>query len=454
MEYRVAGSNAIFIKEKVFEVTINSTPINLRIDAPTSISPNQEITLKVQATLNATRPSPGVLIKADYPAGFSFIESTPAPSLGNNIWNLGDLAPGAQQEILISGKMIDVFDGEEKTFNVSTGSQSGADKSIIGVVFNSIRHTIAIKKAFVEANLFINGVSQREYATDSKTAVTAEIRYSNNLDTKIDDLKIEAKLSGNAFNENSMLVQQGFYDSSKDLITWDRNSKNQLRALNPGDSGYVTFSVSPTSLFSTDGVLLSNPSINIEVNISGKQDIEGFAINELKNSTSAIVRIISDIGFLPKILHYTGPFANSGPIPPKAEEDTTYTVVWTLTNTSNSISNTEITSSLPSWVSFVGPISPPGENLTYNASTKKITWKVNRIPKGAGIIQDSRSAAFQISFQPSLSQVGTTPILTNEALLTGYDDFAKVDVRVSKGGLTSKVEDEAAFPKDGGTVAN
>ena len=34
IEYRVAGSNAIFVKEKDYEVNITSTPINLSVDAP------------------------------------------------------------------------------------------------------------------------------------------------------------------------------------------------------------------------------------------------------------------------------------------------------------------------------------------------------------------------------------------------------------------------------------
>jgi hypothetical protein len=109
-----------------------------------------------------------MLVKADYPLGFQFISATPAPSFSNNVWNLGDLAPGAEHNITIVGRMMDVFDGEEKTFNISSGSQSSESKSVIGVVFNSIRHTVAISKPFIEANLFINGVSDKEYAVDAK----------------------------------------------------------------------------------------------------------------------------------------------------------------------------------------------------------------------------------------------------------------------------------------------
>ena len=114
LEYQVAGSNAIFVKDKLYEVNINSTPINLSVDAPSTISPDQAITLNVKAILNSTEPAQNILVRVDYPVGFVFASAIPAPSFGNNVWNFGDLAPGAEHDISISGKITGVFDGEEK----------------------------------------------------------------------------------------------------------------------------------------------------------------------------------------------------------------------------------------------------------------------------------------------------------------------------------------------------
>lgn len=454
IEYRVAGSNAIFVKEKMHQVTLSSTPINLSVEAPVVISPNQDIALKIKAVLNATKPASKILVKVDYPVGFQFVSSVPVPSFGNNVWNLGDLAPGAEKNISISGKMVDVFDGEEKTFNISSGSQSDADKSAIAVVFNSIKNTITVKRPFVEASIFINGVYKREYATDAKTTISGEIRYVNNLDTKVTDLQIEAKISGNAFNRNTVKANQGFYDSPRDTVIWDKGSTEKLSELNPGESGSVSFSVAPLSLFSSDGGLLANPMVNIEVSIAGKQAVQGFAVNEIKNSSSAVVRIISDVVFSTKALYYSGPFNNSGPIPPKAEQATTYTVVWTLSNTANSISKVQVHSTLPRWMTFLGTRSPSGENLTYNSSTKEIVWNADRIARGAGVTGAPKTVSFQVSLSPSLAQVGTSPIIINDALLTGHDDFANVDVKIKKTSLNTRLDGDPAFPTNGSDVVN
>ncbi len=424
IEYRVEGSNAIFVKERPYEVSINSTPVNISIDAPTSISPNQDVILNIKETLNATKPLANVLLKVDYPVGFQFVSSTPPPSLGNNVWNFGDLSPGADRNISVIGQMVDVFEGEEKTFRILSGTQSKSDKSMMDIVFNSLTHTLTIQKPFIEAKLLVNDVYQREYAVDSKTMIRGEIFWKNNLDTSVNDLEIRASIGGNAVNRKTIKAMQGFYDSSSDVIVWDKNSINKFKAIGPGDSGSVEFSLSPLSLLTISGGVLNNPLVNVAIDIIGKQALEGFELKDLKKSESSIVRIISDVGFVTKALYYSGPFVNTGPVSPKVGTATTYTIVWTLSNSSNNISKAKISSTLPSWMRFVGSVSPSDEDLAYNLSSREITWNIGNIGKGVGITGKGRDVAFQVTFTPSLSQVDSLPIIINDATLTGHDDFA------------------------------
>ncbi len=452
LEYRVEGSNAIFVKDKFFEVSINSTPINLSIDAPNEMSSNQDINLDIKATLNATKAVSKMLLKLDYPIGFQFIKATPMPSLGNNIWNLGDLAPGAERKISILGKMLDVFDGEEKVFRVWSGSQSPSDKSLIGIVFNSLEHNVLIKKSSIETRLQINDSYSREYAVDTKTPIQGQIRWTNNLETKINDLEIKAKISGNAVNRKTISAGQGFYNSAQDIIIWDKNTQSEFIEINPGDSGNVSFSFSSLSLFSAASGIISSPSINIDVSISGRQVQNGGIVSELSNTESKTIKIISDVGLLAKALYYSGPFTNTGPIPPKVEQKTTYTIVWSLSNTANNISKTQIRSSLPSWIRFIGPFSPQSEDLTYDASTREIIWNVGTLLRGAGITGADKEISFQVEFFPSFSQVDTVPVIVNNTTLTGHDDFANVDVRVNKNSIDTRLLNDSNFPLNGSRV--
>jgi len=445
LEYRVAGSNAIFVKEKDYSVTINSAPIDINLDAPITSSPNQDVTFVVKTTLNATKSASGLLLKADYPPGFVFKSANPSPTIGNNVWNLGDLSPGAERDTTITGRIIGAQDGEDKTFHFYAGSQDPNDKSNVGVVFNSLGHTILIKKPFIQAQLAINGITQNEYASDSKTPIQATINWTNNLPTKISNAVIVAKISGNALDRKKIVAQDGFYNSANDTITWDKNSNPDFAEINPTDAGAVVFSLGILPLFTSSGMIV-DPVVNIDISISGQQPLDGNSTSIVNDNDSKVIKIISDANLVTKLLHFSGPFTNTGPVPPQSDKTTTYTVTWTLSNTSNNVSNAKVSSTLPPLVKFVGPISPTSEDLKYNPSTQEIVWNIGNIPKGTGVNGTSKEVSFQISLTPSSSQVGTTPIIVNDAILTGHDDFANVDVRVNRAALTTRLPNDPQAP--------
>lgn len=445
IEYRVPGSNAIFVKEKPYEVTIASTPINLLVEAPNEIPPNQDISIKVKASVNAQEKAENMLIKIDYPIGFQFASATPSASLGNNVFELGTLEPGIEYQIVIVGRMVDVYDGEEKTFKVWTGTQSTKEKSNIDVVFSSLAHVVRINKPFIEANIFVGGSYSREYATAPSAPITAEVRWANNLDTKVNDMQIRVKISGNAVDRKSIKAPRGFYNSNDDTIVWDKNSDPNFAEVEPGDTGLVSFSLSPKQLYSSSDGILNQPIVNLDASITGRQAVAGSAAKKIESGETKVVKVISNVGFSNQVVYYTGPFTNSGPIPPKVGSETTYTVTWSLTNTSNIIRNTKVRATLPPWVNFVGTVSPESANVTYNSSTKEITWDAGTIPRGAGFGNDGPQVSFQISFIPSLSQVDETPDLLNDAVLTGRDDFANVEVRVNRSSLNTKLSGDTVF---------
>ena len=451
IEYRVEGSNAIFIKEQFYEVNINSTPIDLSVEAPETASSNQEIELDIKTTLNATRPAEKILLRVDYPSSFQFISAEPEPSFNNNTWDLGDLPPGTDREISIRGKMLDVFDGEEKTFRVWSGSQSATDKHSIGIVYNSLAQTVVIRKPLIDVELLINGQSGRDYTSHANSQISGEIRFTNNLDTRVDNLEIRAKISGNAVNEKTISARQGFYNSSSDTIVWDRNTIGSFREISSGERGSVSFSLSPLALFSAGG-LLNSPTIKIEVEVVGKHTMEGYETDNLSSRESSTIRIISEAGLAGKALYYSGPFSNTGPIPPKAETKTSYTIVWSLSNTSNNVSGAIVRASLPSWVSFANRVSPQDEDVTFNSTTREVIWDVGNIPRGTGFTTPGKEVSFIVELNPSISQIGSAPVLINDAVLTAKDDFANVNLRVNKASLNTRLVNDPAFPPNGDRV--
>lgn len=90
--------------------------------------------------------------------------------------------------------------------------------------------------------------------------------------------------------------------------------------------------------------------------------------------------------------------------------------------------------------------------MTYNSSTREVVWNVGNLNKGVGITGANREVYFRVSLLPSLSQVGTSPIIINDASLTGHDGFANVDIRVSKPALYTRLSNDLNFPISGDRV--
>ncbi len=438
LEYRTPDSNSIFIKDKLYEVTINSTPIDLAIDAPIEITPNQDFTLKVKADLNnfENENNLNMILKLDYPFGFEFVDSNPKPVLGNNVWDLNELKSQNKSEVVITGKMIDVFDGDQKVFNVFAGPEKSDNKSEIDVVFNSLAHNVVIKKPFIGTFLSVNSKYSREYAVSANELILGGVNWVNNLSTSIDDLEIRAKLSGNAFDEKNITLNgKGFYDSVNDTVVWDKNTEELFDEVRPFANGLVTFSLKPASIFDAKGELLIDPVINVELSITGKQSVIGNVLDKLDAVEKKVIKIASELSLIQKTNHATNPIKNTGPFPPKAEQETTYTITLSVANTLNNISRAQVITTLAPRVSYKEVFVPKGSNVSFNSNTRELTWNIGNIKRGEGIKTPLKELSFEVSYTPSLSEVGKNLVLVNNSVLTGFDDFANVDLRASKGAL-------------------
>lgn len=447
LEYRVRGSNAIFTKEFVHNVSINAAPLVLSIEAPKDVSSNQEMTLRFKTVLNSKTPAENLMLKVDYPPGFVFKSATPSPTLSNNIWILGDVAKGGEKIVELKGVIV-AADGEEKAFHAFAGTQDVGDEAKIGVTYNSLLHTVSVKRPFVETTIMVNGQKGETVVIGSQGRVTAEVEWANNLPSRVDNLEVHAKISGSAFNESSISTLSGFYDSVNNEIIWDRNTNSDFASVSPGDRGRLAFNFTPQVLPGASG----DPSVTIEVSVKGTQPSEGNVVKEINNTEKTVVKISSSFQLAIKAVHTVGPFQNTGSLPPVAEKPVSYSVVWTATNSSNRINNAEVRATLPTYVKWIGTVSPSTEDVSYLPATREVVWKVGTINQGTGFATDPKEVAFQIEFTPSISQVGSTPVLVNDTTAQGVDQFTGQTVRMTKPKITTRITQDPGFVSGNETV--
>ena len=177
-------------------------------------------------------------------------------------------------------------------------------------------------------------------------------------------------------------------------------------------------------------------SISIEAKIIGLGTSDEFENKQISDSLKKEIKIGSKLQAVGKTLHYSGALKNSGDVPPKVGEETTYTIVWSLANNANDLSDAKITASLPPYVSKESLISPEGSDLQFDEKNATLVWNVGEVPAGTGIIMPAKEISFQVSFSPNLTQVGETPVLVNKATVEARDTFTEENMSAEIPALT------------------
>lgn len=445
VEYRVSGSNAIFYKEFEYEVIISSAPLSILVETEKEATSGQETVLKVRVNSNSNDVIKGVILKAEYPSGFGFKSSDPNPFVGNNLWNLGDMKSGSSRVFTIKG----VLSGENldsKVFGFVIGTASSKDNKVIATPFATIKEEVSIKKSFVGVSLEINGSKEENISVKSGKLVRVDISYINNLLVPVSDVEISLKIDGVALDKSSVSEEKGFYRSVDNTVIWNKSTYQTLSSIPPGESGNVSLTLSPLSM--SKGIAsLRNPEIKFSVSVKGKR-VEGERLpQEVVDSIVRSIKIQSDVTLASRLLYYSGPFKNKGPMPPKAEKETTYNVILSLTNGSNDLSEGLVTVTLPPYVRFIK--SEEGEALNFEEGSGLVTWNIGSIKAGTGFDSSPKEAVFQIAFTPSVSQIGDSPILLNDISFSGYDRFALSDISLIRKGLdTNLISDSGAKQGD------
>ena len=445
VDYRVPGSNAIFYKEKDYSVVISSSPISLTVDSLNEINSGQEIDLNATIVSNSNAILNGVLLSIDYPFGFTYMSSDTKPISGTNVWGLGDMMAGQKISVKIHGK-ITGQDGEERVFRFTVGHKDDNQQTTIGIPYVVSTQTIAIKKPFIGIQLALNGDSSSDTIYSlAGSGINSDILWSNNTGTKILDSAISLSFAGNALDKTSVTSDLGIYQSLINTIVWDKTKNDSLAEITPGNSGHVSFnfaSLSPQILLNMG---ITKPEIDLSVGVSGNR-VNDSGVPETINSTvTKQIKISSNLNLVSKVVFNAGPFANSGPIPPKVETPTTYTVIWSVSNSYNDVSGVVVTATLPPYVKWVGTFDPSSEDVSFNSTDNSVTWNAGDIGAFTGYTSNPKQISFQISFTPSANQFNTSPVLVNTTSFSAKDNWSGGLLSSTKPEMTTRINSDPYF---------
>lgn len=446
VEYRVTGSIILFRKEKVYPIYIGSAPVSVEVTNFKEVVPNQSTTFKATVTSNSQNVVRNLVFKAEYPSGFKYEKGTPSPTFGNNTWTLGDLKPGDKREIDITGQIV----GDaniERYFGFIAGTEDPLDASKIAIKLVESREKISIKKPFLAGDISLNKVGSATFVGTAGDMIRGEIVWQNNLNVPVYDAVLELKLNGASLDKTKVEGDQGFYSSQNNTITWDRHVVSGLAEIQPGDAGTFQFSLASLPPTLQNNSTLRRQAIALELNIKAKRLSENRVPEEIKSNTTRTIKIASGVKLSSRLVRNIGPFENTGPMPPVAEEASTYTVLNSVTNSFNTVNGLVYTAKLPSYVTWLGKVYPElaATNVKYNADTREITWNLGDISPGVGFNSSQREFSYQVSFSPSVSQVGTEPTIIQVQRIAGKDPFVEGIVESSVDAMGTNIATDPKF---------
>lgn len=447
LEYRLENSSAIFAASKNYQIVFASSPLSLSVVGNSETVSGQQMEFKIGLASNAESAIKDVLLNVAIPFGFAISYTDPAvQKTGSGVtWNLGDIPPGGKKEAIIRG-VLTGESGDERVFRFNAGTRSKREESVPSAILADYSHHVTVSRPFLGLALSLNKpITGGSAIVSPGETVNVSIAYENNLSTEITDAVVVARLSGIAIDGATVQSTDGFYRSTDKTILWDKSTtRGVLSRVGAGGKGTLNFSfqMPQSDILGAE----RNPLLSLSVHAAGKRISENNVPETLQSTVEQNIRLASDIQLIAQGLYYANPFTSTGPMPPKADQETTYALVFSLTNTTNRITNAEVKATLPPYVRWVGVYSPSSEKVSFNQNDSTFTWQVGTVEPGVGVGGAlPKQTAIAIGFTPSTSQIGQQPILVRDIRLTGTDDATGAPITRTANEVTTNITGDPGF---------
>ncbi len=422
LEYKVAGANATFDKTVTTSVVLKTPPLSVHVDGPTSLVQGQEGVFKIKVSNNTSLEIKNSLVSVSLPTTFTLRSSDPKSSSRGTTWALPSIMPGATSTIIIYGAFI----GEPgETANMKASVGSGTNGSQIAIIYSQEGHGVSITSPLLSLGVKLEtdrGNAENLRYGDRAVVV---ISYANKSASALIGTSIVANIGGSAAVLSGVTSDAGYYNSLDKTVTWNSATNNGLGSIAPGAVGelrmYIPIvskgNIPPKLILTINGVATAVTKDDTATHVSKTWSVEGSATfsawSAYKNKS----------------------FVNSGPLPPQANVDTTYTAHM-IVSAQNALVNGRVSFILPIYVNYTG-VYATGTNVTYDQRTRTVVWNIGSISAGAVVSND-----IQLKVRPSQSHVGQTPPITSGVTLEADESDSKARIRMVSGALNTDLSRE------------
>ena len=419
LEYRVPGSHPVYRSETTAHtVTLRGDTVSITKPSLTRAVSGKELKISFSVTSRVSFTLPSVVVRVRYPTGFVPLkETTNATNEEQTIWTFTDFPGGATKNIQITG-IIRGEPGVQQAFTAEAFASPAVKDGNAVRVARKVEN-ILIEKSFLRATILLNGSESDTVVASPKDTVSGIIQWRNEETTALKNVVLRATITGTGLDESSVQVRDGHYDINNNQIVWNQTKYPRFSNINANQFGDLPFSfkILPSRIeFSAE-----NKRVTVSVSVTANR-VGYSSIDSINNIEEKVVKVRSAVQISGATLHSTSRIANTGPIPPRIGEKTTYVLHYFIKNDGNILNDAILTIPLSSHVTFNGVINGVNaKNLQYDTDTHVITLAIPQID--AFGTNASSSVEIQVDLIPRSTEAGSEVTLANVATFTAHDKF-------------------------------
>lgn len=436
------GSTARLEKTGTLEVGVREPAIKLDLNVPQKVLSNEIFEIRVDYRNISDFDFSDIDIDLKLPNTFNIKESNPS-STTTNFWKIGRLAKSSGGTIRVKGS---VSGDEGSFFEIKSSARSA------GYLIDEKTASVNIAASPLALSVRLN--DQDNYIARPDESLRYILGYKNNADIGFGDVVIKARLTGEMFDFKRMQTK-GFFSSTDNTITWNAANTPELRLVNPGAQGTVNFEIPTKQNYPIKRLSDKNFLLKLDAEISSPTVPYYVSADKTVELANLLTKVKGQTAIIAKTFFRdtASGIENRGPLPPKVDNPTNFTIHWLIVNYSTDVSNVQVKASLLSGVRFTSKIKSNISSLpTYNDRTGEINWAIDKIPATKGVLGTPVEAIFQIEATPNITQVSQPMSLLSETQLTAVDDFTQNQIFGSFPIITSEMISDSSFKGGQGMV--
>ena len=415
VRFRAGVIPAAFERTHEADIFVSAAPVDLSFSFPSDVGARQQFTFFVRWRSQATGTIPRIGLRLTVPSAFKISRTRPdTENHAPYTWNLGDLAPGLDGEIAVTG----AFDGESSgEFLAELGTLNESNRDI-AMVLKEVREF----RKFAQENLLVTLRVQDVENPGEVIALPSEtvrvvVDYHNASARSLDDVSLVLGFSNPAINQNSVSASPSFERRPSGEYAWLAPGIPGFTSLAAGASGQITFSATLNQTITMNSFQDANQSIPME--------FRAFAEGKLQAERSTIVKIGSRLKGRADAYFKKDPdgYDNSGTLPPRVGQETTTTAQLAVIGGTNGFRGTTMRFVLGPKVLFKGVVSSDSASVKWNPETREFVWEIGDLIAGTGILSPPKKLVIRVGATPLAEDVGGPVIIVESGLLTGEDSW-------------------------------